>query len=201
MSFASLTLDEFLARVAAKSPAPGGGAVASAVGALAAALAQMVVAYSAGKKSLAAHEPALRASLARLSRARALLLALADEDAAAYGVVNELMKLPEGDPRRKAEWDEAARACVQAPMGVLAAGVDLLRHMQTLAGVTNRQLRSDLAIAAVLADACCRASKWNVAINLPLLPEGERARVLDAVSAMLKHSADLRDEIEKVCEP
>ena len=53
MSFTPLTLDQFLDSVAAKTPAPGGGAVASAVGALSAALAGMVVSYSTGKKNLA----------------------------------------------------------------------------------------------------------------------------------------------------
>src|SRR5262245_33046677 len=87
---ASLTLHDFLAQVGAKTPAPGGGAVASAAGAIAAALAKMVVSYSIGKKSLAEHQPMLQQAAGSLERASALLLALADEDAAAYGLVNEL---------------------------------------------------------------------------------------------------------------
>src|SRR5262249_43764940 len=80
-SFAHQSLNDFLASIAFKTPTPGGGAVASTVAALAAALAQMVVAYSAGKKSLAQHEPTLQSSLKTLERARQILLQLADEDA------------------------------------------------------------------------------------------------------------------------
>jgi len=101
-SFSHQPLSDFLHSIASKTPTPGGGAVASTVAALAAALAQMVVAYSAGKKSLAQHEPTLQSSLKTLERARDVLLQLADEDAAAYGAVNELSKLPEADPRRAA---------------------------------------------------------------------------------------------------
>jgi formiminotetrahydrofolate cyclodeaminase len=65
--FASL-----LAQIAAKSPTPGGGAVACATGALAAALAGMVVSYSLGKKSLAAHQADLEKAAHALENARAL---------------------------------------------------------------------------------------------------------------------------------
>src|SRR5262245_5876212 len=86
---ASYTIADFLEALAARTPTPGGGAVASAVGATAAALARMVVAYSLGKKSLAAHQPALEIAARELDVARALLLRLADEDAAAYALLSE----------------------------------------------------------------------------------------------------------------
>ena len=49
------TFTELLDTIASKTPAPGGGYVAAAVGALGAALAGMVLAYSADKQSLATH--------------------------------------------------------------------------------------------------------------------------------------------------
>src|SRR3954462_11770964 len=115
MPFASTTLHEFLTQTAAKTPTPGGGAVASAVGALSAALAQMVVSYSLGKKNLADHQPRLNDAAHILERARGLLMELAEEDAAAYGLVNELQKLPETDPRR-AQLPAANAASVQVPL-------------------------------------------------------------------------------------
>jgi formiminotetrahydrofolate cyclodeaminase len=165
-ALASSTLSALLASLAAKSPTPGGGASAAVAGALAAAQAQMVVAYSLGKKSLAAHQEANQRAEHVLENARGLLLRLADEDAAAYGMVNELGKLPESDPRR-GELGAAQAASIQVPLSVAAACVDILRLMEKLAATTNRQLRSDLAIAAVFADAAARASRWNVAVNVP----------------------------------
>jgi formiminotetrahydrofolate cyclodeaminase len=199
-SFATQPLSTFLSNIASKTPTPGGGAVASAVGALGAALAQMVVSYSAGKKALVQHEPRLQESAKILERARGLLLELADEDAAAYGTVNELSKLPESDPRRVA-LPAANAASVQVPLAVMAACVDLLRLFETLAPITNKQLRSDLAIAAVLADAAARSSRWNVAVNVAFLGDaGAQEASRKAAQGMLAESARLCAAVEKACE-
>lgn len=198
-SFASTPLSTFLAGVAAKTPAPGGGAVASTTGALAAALGQMVVAYSLGKKDLAAHQPALQQASAVLERARGLLLELAEEDAAAYSLVNELQKLPEGDPRR-AELPAANLASVQVPLAVMAASVDLLRLFETLSVQTNRHLRSDLAIAALLAEAVAQASRWNVEVNVAFLSdEAEKEKSKKTVQGLLEQAVTLATVVERAC--
>ncbi len=205
MTMREQTIGGFLESVAAKSPTPGGGAVAAAVGAMSSALAGMVLSYSLGKKSLAEHQPELEAAAAQLRRARDLLLALAEEDERAYGAVNDLTKLPEGDPRRGAELPGAALAATQAPLSVMATACDLLRLFERLASITNRHLRSDLAIAAVLADAVCRAGRWNVAINLPMLRDlgvdagaagGEIERTCER---LLSASAELARSVEEKC--
>src|SRR5262249_2352333 len=164
-------------RIAAKSPTPGGGAVACAVGALAAALAGMVVSYSLGKKSLAAHQGELERAAHSLENARAVLLELAEEEAQADGLVNELMKLPGGGARRKADLPGAIQASIQVPMAAIAAASDLLRLCESLAPITNPQLHSDLGIAAELAASAARASLWNVRVNAGMLADGAaRAR-------------------------
>lgn len=173
---AKLAIDDALAQLAAKSPTPGGGAAAALVGAVGAALAGMVVSYSVGKKSLAQHETHLREAQARLERLRTLCLTLADEDAQAYALVNELTRLPESDTRRAQELPSAARAAVDVPLALQAACAEMTRICQDLTSTSNRQLRSDLAIAAVCADAAGRAAKWNVLINAPLLGEADRRR-------------------------
>lgn len=197
---ASMRLDAFLSELGAKSPTPGGGAVASLVGAVAAALGEMVVHYSVGKRSLAEFEPRHRAALMRLARARTLLLALADEDAEAYALMNELARLPEDHPRRVGGWDEAVRASVQVPMSVAAGGVELLRVLDELRGTTNKHLRSDLAISALLADAAVRSARWNVLVNAPSLPdEGERTHASRQLNYLIGESARLAGVIEQSC--
>lgn len=199
-SFGSLALVDFLRALASKTPTPGGGAAASAVGSLAASLAQMVVSYSVGKKSLVQHEAILHDAAQRLENARGLLLGLADEDAQAYGVVNELMKLPPTDPRRIAEEPAAVLASAQIPLATAAACVDLLRLFTEISGKSNRQLRSDLGIAAVLADACVRASAWNVRINLAGMPEGgPRAQITRELELLLDRSSVLAAEVQRAC--
>lgn len=190
----------FLNAVGARAPTPGGGAVASATGALGAALGTMVLAYSVGKKSLEAHRPALEAAVASLRGAERLLLDLAEADMEAYALVNELQKLPETDPRRVAQWPAAVAASIQAPRSMIAVATDLLRLFERLAPITNRYLRSDLAIAAVLAEACARAGAWNVNINLPLLTDtAERREVQTQTEAAVADARARCAAVESAC--
>jgi formiminotetrahydrofolate cyclodeaminase len=199
-SLPSLPIADFLAQLGAKTPAPGGGAVASLTGALAASLARMVVAYSLNKKSLADHQPALERAATILARTSDLLLQLADEDAAAYALVNELSRLPESDPRRKAEWPAAVEASIGVPRAVLGAACDLLRLLESLQPITNQQLRSDLAIAAILAESAAKSAWWNVKMNLTLLPDPKAQGTIEHESqAMLGDAAVRRASIEQAC--
>src|SRR5215212_6804927 len=92
----SNTISDFLAATAAKQPAPGGGSVAALVGALAAAIGEMSLNYSVGRKSnIPETEGILRQSLLELTRARALMLQLMIEDQAAYDMLTAARKMPD----------------------------------------------------------------------------------------------------------
>lgn len=195
----TLSIDQFLDALGAKRPTPGGGAAASVAGAVGAALGQMVLAYSLGKKNLAQHQELLEGAMGALSRARAMFLTLAQEDAAAYAVLNELMRLPAEDARRKNEWDAAVGASIRPPMASLALSSETARVLTTLCGTSNTQLKSDLAIAGILVEAAAAAAKWNVVINVPLLPEGERQNVLADATRMHEACLHARAHIEKAC--
>ncbi len=189
---------DFLGAVAAKSPSPGGGAVASACGTLAAALAQMVVNYSIGKKNLAEQQEELTHAATKLERARAVLLELAQEDAEAYALLNELQKLPDTDARKK-ELPGATRLALQVPQSVAAAAIDLLRLFEQLAPITNKHLRSDLAIAAVLAEATVRCANWNVLINAAAFPPPERAGVEEECRRTRVEATERAARVERAC--
>src|SRR6186713_402953 len=99
------SIDAFLNATAAKSPTPGGGSVAALAGALAAAMGEMVLNYSIGKKDLAQHQDDLKHGLDELHRARQVLLELMIEDQAAYGALTEIRKFPETNPQRRDKLD------------------------------------------------------------------------------------------------
>jgi formiminotetrahydrofolate cyclodeaminase len=160
----------------------------------------MVVAYSLGKKSLAAHQGELERANTALTASRAIFLRLADEDGEAYSIVNELMKLPETDGRRKTEYLPAVRASIQIPMAAIAACDDLLRLCEKLAPMSNPFLLSDLAVAAVLAEGAARASRWNVTVNAAMLPDhSEREKLIAEADRSLADSARRREAVERAC--
>ena len=175
-SLTEFSIAAFLASLAAKTPTPGGGAVACMVGATAAAQAEMVVAYSLGKKNLAEQQPMLATAQAELSRARLMLLELADEDGRAYAAVNAMMKLPEGDAGRSG-LAAATEMAANVPLSAMAICVEVHKLCGKLRGKSNMHLVSDLDIAEKLAVAAAWCAGRNVEINLPGLAEPVKGRV------------------------
>ena len=172
-TLAEHTLDALLSSLAAKQPVPGGGAVAGVTTALSASLGGMVVAYSLGKPALADSETMLQSASTELERLRARSLEQAEADAVAYGRLNALWGLEKDDPARVAGWTEAVVGAIKAPGAIMETADRILEILEDLPGRSARHLASDLAIAVELAATGARAAERNVAVNLPLLPEGE----------------------------
>jgi formiminotetrahydrofolate cyclodeaminase len=79
------------------------------------------------------------------------------------------------------------------------AGVvsNLLATMDDLKAATNRHLLSDLAVAAVLADATARAARYTVRINVGELADAtRRSELLSSVDRMVQHCTVHRTTIE-----
>lgn len=184
MAFRTLTVEEFAESLAAKTPAPGGGAVAAVTAAHAAALGAMVLEFTVGKPKFAEHDGANAASLARLADLRRTALSLADRDAEAYGALNALWKLPKDAPARLAAWDAAVAEAIDAPQAILDAAAEIAATCAGLGARTNPNLASDLAIAVDLARVAARAAAHNVEVNLPSVTEAAdreaRRRRMDA---------------------
>jgi formiminotetrahydrofolate cyclodeaminase len=201
MALHDTTLGSFLDTLGAKTPSPGGGAVAGLCGAVAAALAQMVVAYSEGKETLAEHANKHASAAARLSEIREQMLELAAEDERAYSTVNALQRLPQSDPAREG-LPAAVREAIDVPYSVLRCAHSLLKLLEDLADKSNPYLLSDLAIAAVLAEAAASAGMWNIRVNAALAEEaGVRHEAFAAAPALLEASKLLRSRIEAACSP
>lgn len=197
---AAQTLGDFLESLAARTPAPGGGATACVAGALAAAQARMVVAYSLGKKTSDADRAELQPAADALAQHQTALLASADEDAAAYSALSALMKRPEDDPARQEQWGAAVEAAVSIPLEVAERCHDLLRIIKAQQARTNPRLASDLAIAALLAETAVASAVWNVRINLPLLDDPQRRRTLDqTAAALVEQAGKAAGEITRRC--
>lgn len=163
---ATTTIARFLDGTAARQPAPGGGSVSALVGALAAAIGEMVVNYSIGKKGLEAFQDELRSALAELHRARQLMVELMVEDQNAYQALSEARKLPKDSPERKSRFPAALLASIRTPEAIAATGVAMLELCGRLAGQVNYYLLSDLAVCAELAMAAVRCGIYNVRVNL-----------------------------------
>jgi formiminotetrahydrofolate cyclodeaminase len=76
--------------------------------------------------------------------------------------------------------------------------------LERLVGASNTWLRSDLAIAAILAGAAVRAARWNVSINLPTLIDAGVSKehaddLMGAATDMLANAEQRAHAIEDAC--
>ena len=161
------SVTDYLSALSERTPTPGGGAVAGTSLATAAAIAHMAIVFSKGRESLAAFDAQHDEALIALKNMQARGLELAEADARAYAQLNTLWKLPKDDPSRTTNWDDAVEAAIAAPAQVMETGVELLALLERLIQATSPMLRSDLAVAAITAEAAIRSAAWNVRINLP----------------------------------
>jgi formiminotetrahydrofolate cyclodeaminase len=191
MTDSTATVSSFLEATAAKTPTPGGGSVTALVGALSAAIGEMVVNYSLGKKGLEEHQPALAEAQKELSNARKLLLQLLAEDQLAYVALRDAKKLPDG-PEKAQALNAAVKACVGAPQAMGATAARLLEIADRMVNLVNPYLLSDLAVCADLAMATARCASYNVRVNLPDIKDvNERRAVERTTSEVLSHAAVL----------
>ena len=112
-------LATFFDEVAAKTSAPGGGAVAAIVVGLAAALAAMTARFSEKKLGEDAAEIAARADELRAEAGE-----LAQADAEAYGAYLEAIRRPEDDPSREAAVRDATDRSAAVPLRIAEIGAD-----------------------------------------------------------------------------
>jgi formiminotetrahydrofolate cyclodeaminase len=181
----SLSLEDFLDRLASDAPTPGGGAVAALTGALAAALGRMVCALTLGKAKFADVEPQVNQLATRLNRATLMLKRLVDEDAAAYRELSEAFQIEREDPQRKQGIAEAASLAAAVPLETVAVTRQVLGDLQRLEPIGNPNLRSDVEAAIRLARAAMHAGAANVRVNLPLLPREQAQKVDEELKRLL----------------
>ena len=175
MTLMNLTMHEFAARTASDQAVPGGGCVAALAGSLAAALTEMVTAFTIGRPRYAAVEAGLKEVAQEAAAIRERLAAAVDRDAAAYEAVLAAYRLPKGSENEK----EARRQAIEAAMAG-AAKVPLevaqdARKVLDLAAVAvrdgNPNTVTDALVAALMARSAVLGAVYNVRINLANLAD------------------------------
>ena len=207
--FASLTVREFTDRLASEEPVPGGGSASAVAASLGASLVAMVAALSADRPRYAEHAGLHAEARVAAKALRERLLALADEDAAAYAGFAAAMKLPratgEEQAARRAALSAAARTASEVPLESLEACHEVAVWAEALAGRSNRNASSDLEVASLLASAAARGAGANVAVNLPSVGDeawaGEILARVDELVDDVERLADRTREVVRGGEP
>lgn len=188
-SLVSLTLTEFAARLAQRSPTPGGGSAAAAAGALGAALGEMVIAYTG---TVDGPPDDLRPSLVLLQQGRERFLRLVDEDSQAFDALRAARRYRKEHPDDDASPVGVRTALGRAadvPLATAQLAVDLLAQLSSVGPRTKSTMASDLIAAQALLAAARDGALANVRINLPDLvaagaPTGRWVTEVDRLSRL-----------------
>ncbi|MFT3787459.1 MAG: cyclodeaminase/cyclohydrolase family protein [Tepidisphaeraceae bacterium] len=180
-------IDAFLAAAAAKQPTPGGGAVAALVGATSAAIGEMVLNYSIGRKNSAPFDASLKYALGELTKARAVLLELLVEDQDAFTELQSAKKAPDDQTKAKRVADAVA-VCIRVPQAISTTALRIIDIADSVVDTSNKWLLSDLAVCIELAMATLRSGLHNVRANLGEVDVNRRATLIHE-SGVLLHRA------------
>ncbi|HLM70254.1 MAG TPA: glutamate formimidoyltransferase, partial [Thermoplasmata archaeon] len=169
------SIASFANRLAARTPTPGGGSAAGVVAALAAALGEMVLAYSIDP---AKPDPDLVAVRTVLHEGRIRCLELADADSASYDAVRRSKKVRKerpGDAAAQEEYLKAVRGAAEVPLETARRAVDLAGRLESVRARTRAALASDLVTSLAMFRAATEGALANVAINLEDLKAAGRS--------------------------
>lgn len=168
-SLSGLTVGGFLDELAARVPAPGGGATAALHAAQAAALVEMVGRYTTGPK-YAEHADLVAGIVRSAGVERTRALRLADDDAEAFTAVTEAYRLPRdtaaAEEHRSAAIARALAAAAAPPAEVIRLAESVLSLAEALLPVANPNVITDVAAATEAARAAATTARLNVEINL-----------------------------------
>ncbi len=198
--FGSLTLKDFLARLAHGDPTPGGGTASAVAGSMGAALVVMVTGLTLGKKKYSDVQDEVQAWAEEAALLQKELRDLADEDSEAFNQVMTALRMPrDSDRHRKARTralEAATRQATEVPRQVLRRCLRVLRLAVELARAGNDNAVSDALVGGELAASGVRGAVANVMMNLSsLVDEGYRSDAAGEVDRVEAQVSDLLDDL------
>lgn len=193
-----MTCRGFAFETASESPAPGGGSISAYMGALAAALGTMVA-------NLSAHKPGWDDRWEEFSRQAEEgqahlkeLLALVDEDTAAFNRIMDAFKLPKGTDEEKAARSaaiqDATRYATEVPLRTMKASFALFPLLKSMAETGNPNSVSDAGVGALAARSAVLGAYLNVRINAAGLKDRAVADAMLAEAARIAAEAEAAEK-------
>jgi glutamate formiminotransferase/formiminotetrahydrofolate cyclodeaminase len=174
-SLAKMNLREFCNETLSDSPAPGGGSVAALMGALGASLGGMVANLSAGKRGWDDQLEYFSNWAVKAQQLKDELLALVDEDTAAFNKVMDAFALPkesaEEKAARAAAIAQATKYAAEVPLKVMETASKSYELLAEMAERGNPASVSDVGVGALATRACIEGAALNVRINLAQLKD------------------------------
>ena len=183
MKYTEITSKDLIESVASKAPVPGGGSVAALVGALGAALGNMVASLTVGKKKYAHVEDDMQELILDIREVQANLIELVEKDIEVFEPLSKLYGVRPQTKNEKRHHDiEMEKALYEAcmvPMDIIRECGRAIEMSREFATKGNRIAVSDAASSAVLCKAAMQAASLNVYINTNMMKNKKIAEKLN----------------------
>jgi formiminotetrahydrofolate cyclodeaminase len=194
----SVSIDQWLADLAARQPTPGGGGAAALAAATSAALVSMVAKYTAGPRFADVEAQAAEID-AEAEALRATAIGLIVGDAEAFAAVGAAYGLPKEDEGRKASIQAALVGAAEPPRRVAQVASAVVELASRLEPIGNRNVLSDVGVAASLAGSAIESAVVNIEVNRQLIEDPATREALTAdVEAVQASRERARELVESV---
>ncbi|MCL1791416.1 MAG: cyclodeaminase/cyclohydrolase family protein [Peptococcaceae bacterium] len=196
MKIMTWPLEKFLKEAAGPSPTPGGGSAAAYSGALAAAMLSMAAQLTTEKdtdaKDLHKVEDIVREATVCLQRLKEGV----QRDIAVFDAFMETLRLPHTTDAEKQDRGGKLRLAyfdaTESPLSIAENALRVIELACDLAPICNRNVVSDVGVAAALAHGTFCAALWSVEINLVSMKQDK-----DYVSQVRAKCRGWRDTADK----
>ena len=190
----------FAEETSSESPAPGGGSISAYMGALGAALACMVANLSAGKRGWESRWKEFSDWAEEAQQLMKELLALVDEDTAAFNRLMGAMRMPKSSPEQIEERDAAIEAATlyagEVPLRTMKTAVKAFPLLRRMAEEGNPNSVSDAGVGALAARSAVLGAQLNVKINASGLQNRDDAsRLLAEAEAVAADAIKAEEDI------
>ena len=197
------SLQTYLDDLASSKSTPGGGSTAALSGAMGSALACMVSRLTLSKADYAAVHTEIEMQLAKAEELRSHFQHLMQADIDAYGQLSAAFKLGRMTPEEKAARTRAIQeglvAAALVPLQMVEDAAELVQCCKRIAEIGNKNVLSDIATAATLANSAATGASFMVRVNLQSMKDATRVQGLDTrLRAALDTVTDISQQVVSI---
>ncbi len=198
----NMKITDFMDELSSDSPAPGGGSVAGVCAALSGSLSAMVGNLTVNKKGYEKVQNEVKAVAEEGQKIKLDALYVIDKDTDAFNIMMDANRLPKKTDEESAIRDQAIEAAtqnaIQVPLETMKISRDAVKLAQRVSAVGNANALSDAGVAAITANAACKAAYLNVMINMAgITDEQFKQKTVDEAKQILNEVNQIALAVEE----
>lgn len=202
---AQSSVRDFILKISARTPAPGGGSASAAIAAIGAALGCMVAQLTYGVRKFEHLTDELRKVIPPLYHKTRELISMIDADANAFNEYMEAMRLPKNTPEeaevRQKAMQEALKKAIMVPFTTMKLASECWEPLKEVARIGNIASKSDVEVGAKALETGIWGAYRNVLINLPNIEdESFKKNILEDTGILVAKAKDYLENILEIIE-